>query len=719
MALNNKEKIRNFFKNHYGLIIISLIGLITLIIPFIADNNLENFDAAGQYANAYYIKNVFWPWPGGWNSQLLSGFPQGLFYPPLFHYLSAALSFIIPLALAYKLLLGLAIFIFPIIFFLLAKNIFKNTLQATAALTATGIFYYFDMGLNDNLFCDLYFGMSPHLFSLTIFVVYLLFISKLINEPKKWWRTASLFLATLIVTHSFTSIMAIIFSLIIIILNWDDRFLKINLIKHFGLAFLLSAWWWLPAILNIGYVSGSDINGQSAPVLTVMMPFILTSSIIALKIKEKNLFISSISIFNLSILAVYLFSNFFSIDYFPVHFTRFLVYPVLLAPLTFIYLLARKTINWQIINLSLLFAFIFYIFFFRIIPIGPFNTKLLENIEHYWQSGRIIVSGGTRNLDDRFHITRMKLAVEQGLPAAEGLFVESTPNGWFIMSMMKSWENTAPTFVWAYNNLQSVCDLSWGTKIFGINYEYRLNDLRPTEEENNFLEQREKNNSRKNISGLIEDAKIGEKKKEDNYLNFKINRIRLLDNERVISMLANENSPFYYQSFYQVASTSIAEALNLRPINITHNWTNNITKWWTTDWLKVENKKSYNKPVLIFQTNTDNWQTADENFNLPFTELGEKMNNFLVDASVLEKPAPIYVKVGYFPFWHAYNESGQEIKIYKASPNFMLVYGQGRINFKYIHPWYYYFGFIVSGFSFLLLLIFWLFFNKKTKYINS
>lgn len=716
MALNNKEKIHNFFKNYYGLIIISLIGLITLIIPFIADNNLENFDAAGQYANAYYIKNVFWPWPGGWNSHLLSGFPQGIFYPPLFHYLSAALGFIIPLAVAYKSLLGLAIFIFPVIFFLLAKNIFKNIPQATAALIATGIFYYFDMGLNDNLFCDLYFGMSPHLFSLTIFIIYLFFISKLIDKPKKWWSISGLILAILIMTHSFTSAVALVFSIIITILGHQDKYLRISLIKHFILASFLSAWWWLPAILNINYISGSDINGQSAPVLIVMMPFILTSSLIVFKIKEKNLFIKSISVFNLFILTLYLFSNFIAIDYFPIHFTRFLVYPVLLAPLTFIYLLAKRIVNWQIINGSLLFAFIFYIFFFRIIPVGPFDTKLLTNVSRYWQSGRVLVSGGSRNLDDRFHITRMKLAIEENLPAAEGLFVESTPNGWFIMSMMKSWENTAPTFVWAYNNLQSVCDLSWGTKIFGINYEYRLNDLKPTEEENNFIDELEKHNNQITIAQSSEN--LIKQTKENNYLNFKINRKRLFDNERVISMLVSETSSFYYQSFYQVASTSVAEALNSQPLNITKNWTDNITKWWTTDWLKIENKNFYSKPILIYQTNTDNWQTSTESLNLPYIELGNKMDNFLVDASALAKPAPIYVKVGYFPFWHAFSESGQEMKIYKASPNFMLVYGQGRINFKYINPWYYYFGFIVSGFSLLLLLIFWLFFNKKRKQIN-
>ncbi len=85
--------------------------------PFCFSNNLEGFDAAGQYANAYYIRSAFWPWPGGWNAMLLTGFPQGLFYPPFFHWLSAAVSFVLPLQFAYKLILSLAVIAFPLVYF--------------------------------------------------------------------------------------------------------------------------------------------------------------------------------------------------------------------------------------------------------------------------------------------------------------------------------------------------------------------------------------------------------------------------------------------------------------------------------------------------------------------------------------------------------------------------------------------------------------------------
>jgi uncharacterized membrane protein len=47
-----------------------------------------------------------------------------------------------------------------------------------------------------------------------------------------------------------------------------------------------------------------------------------------------------------------------------------------------------------------------------------------------------------------------------------------------------------------------------------------------------------------------------------------------------------------------------------------------------------------------------------------------------------EKRVPIYIKISYFPKWKAY-QNGIETPIYKASPNFMIVYGKGEIELRY------------------------------------
>lgn len=691
-------KIEYFLKKYYILIFISLVSLIVTILPFIISNNLEGFDTIGQYANAFYIKNFFWPWPSGWNSMLLSGFPQGIFYPPFFHWITSLLSFVFPLSISYKIVLSSAILFFPIIIFILASRLFKNHLQSTATVILVSILYYFNVGLNDNLFSDLYFGMSSHLFSLTILFIYLYFLNKLFESNKKW-QLPALFLAILIITHIITAPVAILFGLIILIINWKNTTLRIGLIKHYILAILLSAWWIVPFVLNINYISGSNASSALSPALTLAIPFILILSLITYNIKsDQENFFKAISVFNALILIAYLFSNLFSINSFPIHFSRIIVYPFLFSPFLVIYFFSQKTINWQKINLILFFCFCFYIFYLRIIPIGPFETQILKNVETYWQGGRVMTSGDSVKLDDRFHSTKTKLAMNHLLPVPSGLFTESSNNGWFMMSLINSWDTgTNKPFVWAYNDLEEVIDLGWGSKIFGINYEYRIQDKNPTTEERDLIIKKENFLSEKELKEKIE------KQKEINNLNFKINRKRLLDDEKVISILDGEYSPFYYQSFYKVNDTSIAEALSIRPINITNKWKDNVLEWWTTNWLKTENDLSYNKPTLLYKTETENWFLAKKDTNLVISTNNKKMDSFIVDASAFKTSVPIYVKISYFPFWKAYDESGQSLKIHKASPNFMLVYSNGVINFKYEEPLYYYLSYIISGISLLFI----------------
>jgi hypothetical protein len=252
----------------------------------LSTNNLEGFDSAGQLAGVYFIKNSFWPWPDGWNAMALSGFPQGLFYPSFLHWLAAMLGFVLPLVFSYKILLSLAILFFPIISFVLLKNIFKNNFLASFGTILISIFYFFETGLNDNLSRDLFYGTTSHLFSLSIFFLYLFFISRLLKS-KINWRIPGFLLALSLFTHIITGAAAFIFALIITFSKNDDKLLKKNLIKHLLAAALLSLCWWLPFILNIKYTSGSDVNVMSAPLIIFFSPFIVLLNIASYKIKHE------------------------------------------------------------------------------------------------------------------------------------------------------------------------------------------------------------------------------------------------------------------------------------------------------------------------------------------------------------------------------------------------------------------------------------------------
>src|SRR3989344_2226883 len=94
----------NFVKNYFHFIIIAFLELFVVFwlwLPFLK-NNLLAFDLPGHYFNAWFIKEYLFPAMAGWNPFFFAGFPQNLFYPPLFSYLTAALSFILPLMWAFK-----------------------------------------------------------------------------------------------------------------------------------------------------------------------------------------------------------------------------------------------------------------------------------------------------------------------------------------------------------------------------------------------------------------------------------------------------------------------------------------------------------------------------------------------------------------------------------------------------------------------------------------
>src|SRR3989344_4777564 len=89
-----------------GLLILTLLhATIRLIIPFLRFNDLYIWDMAGQYFSSWYVKEYLFPRIIGWNPYFFAGFPQNQFYPPLYSYLTALLSFIMPLEWAFKLLL--------------------------------------------------------------------------------------------------------------------------------------------------------------------------------------------------------------------------------------------------------------------------------------------------------------------------------------------------------------------------------------------------------------------------------------------------------------------------------------------------------------------------------------------------------------------------------------------------------------------------------------
>jgi hypothetical protein len=106
--------------------------LIQIIVPFVIHSNLQTWDMIGHFTSAEFTHSHLWPYIFGWNPRFFLGFPQSQLYPPLLAYASAALGHLISVSLALKLLVSLAVFATPLIFFYLARAV--QTPRVSAAL---------------------------------------------------------------------------------------------------------------------------------------------------------------------------------------------------------------------------------------------------------------------------------------------------------------------------------------------------------------------------------------------------------------------------------------------------------------------------------------------------------------------------------------------------------------------------------------------------------
>ena len=86
----------------------------------------------------------------------------------------------------------------------------------------------------------------------------------------------------------------------------------------------------------------------------------------------------------------------------------------------------------------------------------------------------------------------------------------------------------------------------------------------------------------------------------------------------------------------------------------------------------------------------------------------------------MERNGFVVMTDNYFPYWHAYNETGKELEIYKADLTFRAVElekGDHKIVFRYVSKPYITGKYLtISGLLFLILLIIFVNFKKKGEF---
>lgn len=596
-----------------------------IVVPFFRYNNLISWDMIGHYFSAWYQKEYLFPNMIGWNPFFFTGYPQNQFYPPLFSYLTSLLSIVIPLNIAFKLLTSLSILITPFSFYYFARSFnISKTSSSVVTLAMFSILFIFNNSFGGDFQSTFEIGLVTNTLGLVLFFYY---FGSLIRscEKKKNLLLPTILLSLIVISHIVVTFVSIIALFSIALVKINDKLSFKFFISHTGLAFLLTSFWTLPFIFKINFMDSIKI-GLNNNYLSFILIFVIIYTIISIYKNQKEIFPIA------SFLLILSFFTLIGLSYLTIsfHFYRLTLFFLLFVPIS-LFSLLKKDKYVLFIIIAIIAAL--FIFNFDTINIKGPDIEKIENLssEISINSGRTLVLAGLGQ-EAAPHYLQNKLIIDNKIIGSKGLFVESSKSSKYILNLEKEIDKNS---------------FSWGTYIYSelINESKdKISEILPYQF--NILQ----------INYVIspQENSFGDWKK--------------------IKFVSNFGTTNYY--LYQVGNYTIIDLLDYVPekieINSSQDEQLETLKWFLSEDIKQGLKVYENVPNYT--------SNGKENIEIKYISRRQDEIKIYVNSSNI---VPILIKNSYYPNWKAY-QNGKEIKIYKASPNIMLIYGKENIEIKYV-----------------------------------
>ncbi len=640
-------KIGEFFKLNY-FFIISFVFLYAflifkLIIPFFLYNELISWDLAGLYFSVWYQKYYLFPDIVGWNKFFFLGYAQNQFYPPLFSYAGALLSFVTGVKSAVKILFAFTVLIIPASFYYFARAFdFSRNKSGILTLIMTGVLFLFPKShYGGNIHSIFNIGLVTHALGMAFFFFYWGSLEK--NFEKKKFLIPSLLFSAIILTHIVASFAAafLFFSYLICKMRSKEG-LKF-FIFHGILTFLLTAFWTLPFLAKRGWLEAYPVGKVLYPEIFMFISFIY---IVYLSYAKKERYFTIGFFFLILIMFSALSETFFI---FPVHLYRFMMFFYVLIPVILFSVKEKqsKMLMWIFLIAgagSLLLAD----------PINA-NGPPAASIIDFASEGRIFVMA-PYSKESSPHMLQHLIPLKSKEPGLRGLYAESAKNARSIFGVE--------------NELALGDSIVWGTY---VNYELISNDSKVIEDilayQLNLL-------GVKSIVSWKNYSSDWKKGKEIAYSSGPAPRHR---------------GNYTYYVYEPRFSGEIIEVLNYTPRVLEEDWDFKTSRWFLSR--DIKNGIYANERVPGYK--------GKGNEKIEILEESKRQDHikFRVESKEL---VPILIKISDFPNWKAYQD-GKKIKIYRASPYIMLVYGNGEIEIVYERLLIDKISMFLTGLGFLLL----------------
>jgi len=242
------------------LVFACLYGFLIKTIPWnlvFSPTTISGGDTGSHNYIAWYSHEIF-PKLKWWSPDWYAGFPFLYFYPPLLYYLNNILSFIIPFNVAFKIITLLGTLLLPLaVYFCLHLLDFQFPIPSLGAVLSLGYLFLEKFSIYGGNIPSTLSGEFSYSFGFALFFI---FIGLLFRDLKK--RNPSfitiIILSSMVLVHPFSVIVAILVGGLMFLGATIVKETKKTfwlLIKIFGLAFGLTAFWSLPFIALLGYTS--------------------------------------------------------------------------------------------------------------------------------------------------------------------------------------------------------------------------------------------------------------------------------------------------------------------------------------------------------------------------------------------------------------------------------------------------------------------------------
>lgn len=648
-------------------------ALLAVLIPFVRFNNLLEWDFPGHFAAIWHVKTHLLPWPSGWNPFFYCGYPQGVFYPPLAHFLAALLALPLGISAAIKALLALSIMALPLAFYALARRAGLEVLNASVSATwmVALLFLSGEMLGGCNFGTDLHSILNVGLFAnaLSLPVLFAFFAACGNCITRTNWKLVALLLGILLLLHPLSSLIAIVFLTSTAVVQWwkarhGDLDWKPVLCAPVA-AVLLGSFWVLPYLAFRKYMNPEFLDARWSPqIIFLVVNGAILAVVGAKKEKLRPLAVSYVALANFIIVG--------SLCELPIQFTRLTIYLFFLIPILLLALIRSRTLVLFLAGIAVIVG----IFGYRNSGLNPRGVPDFDLPDFGRLEGRVLSVAPPSHLPS-YHVNHDLIPLRTGNQETLGLFIEASLNGRFLANLMRTIEPDA--YVWG-----TPTEGKWASALGSEYPRYLRERLRLFDIRYIYTDLR--------LEDLLDPSLATSKR----YINSTpVPRAGIPADLKALGKRFNISADRFDFYLYPVGPGALAEALPYLP------------KAPGTDW-KLTSKYTFleltGAPVFTDGSAPPGAREARAGETVEL--LSQSGNQDRIGLKInAAGPIPVLVKVGYFPSWKL-TLNGRPAPVYRASPNLILFYGQGEAFLEYHRPWQEYAGLALTvlGAAALLLL---------------